>query len=47
MRNVHISWYNNPLTVKGFPLMSILNRIPFNSEKNRLTVNSLFLECSV
>ena len=38
---------NNPLTIKGFPLMSILNRKSFNSEVNCLTVNSLFLECMI
>lgn len=30
----------------GFPFMPILNRKSFNSERNRLTVNSLFFECS-
>ena len=33
------------LTFKGFPLMPILNRKSINSERNRLTVISLFLEC--
>ena len=38
---------DNLSTSKGFHLMRILNRKYFNSEGNRLAVNSLFLEISL
>ena len=40
-------WNDIHLTAKGFPLMTILNRKSFNNEGNRLTVNILFLKCSL
>ena len=39
-------WNDNPLTVKWFPIMQIINGESFNSERNHLIVKSLFLECT-